>query len=136
MIGNDDIIYLIKKNLVTIVESDEEYYKGLKVFVTMEEQDVNEKERNAIYVVVKTQPATLTYAQVIMPEEYKKNSDWTQGYGYQMWRCRHNAFRADGANGQYIIVIPDKNAVIVTTAAIEDMQAEINLIWDHILPVL
>lgn len=67
MIGNDDIIYLIKKNLVSIVESDEEYYKGLKVFVTMEEQDVNEKERNAIYVVVKTQPATLTYAQVIMP---------------------------------------------------------------------
>lgn len=71
-----------------------------------------------------------------MPEEFKQNSDWTQGYGYQMWRCRHNAFRADGANGQYIIVIPDKNAVVVTTAAIQDMQGEINLIWDHILPVL
>ena len=71
-----------------------------------------------------------------MPEEYIRTSDWTQGYGYQMWRCRHNAYRADGANGQYIIVIPDKNAVVVTTAAIEDMQAEINLIWDHILPVL
>ena len=71
-----------------------------------------------------------------MPEEYLRESDWTQGYGYQMWRCRHNAFRADGANGQYIIVIPDKNAVVVTTAAIQDMQAEINLIWDHILPVL
>lgn len=71
-----------------------------------------------------------------LPEEYLQNSDWTQGYGYQMWRCRHNAFRADGASGQYIIVIPDKNAVVVTTAAIQDMQAEINLIWDHILPVL
>ena len=32
-----------------------------------------------------------------------KNSDWLQGYGYQMWRCRHDAVRADGANGQYII---------------------------------
>ncbi|MBQ7811664.1 MAG: serine hydrolase [Bacteroidales bacterium] len=71
-----------------------------------------------------------------MPEEYLNSSDWTQGYGYQMWRCRHNAFRADGANGQYIIVIPDKNAVVVTTAAIQDMQSELNLIWQYILPVL
>ncbi|MBQ8060953.1 MAG: serine hydrolase [Bacteroidales bacterium] len=63
-------------------------------------------------------------------------SDWLQGYGYQMWRCRHNAFRADGANGQYIIVIPEKDAVVVTTAQIGDMQEEINLIWDHILPAL
>lgn len=66
----------------------------------------------------------------------KENSDWVQGYGYQMWRCRHNAFRADGAYGQYIIVIPDKNAVVAMTANLQDMQAEQNLIWDYILPVL
>lgn len=65
-----------------------------------------------------------------------KDSDWLQGYGYQLWRCRHNAYRADGANGQYIIVLPEKNAVIVTTANIQDMQAEINLIWRHLLPAL
>lgn len=65
-----------------------------------------------------------------------ENNDWVQGYGYQMWRCRHGAFRADGANGQYIIVLPDKDAVIVTTAHIPDMQEEISLIWDHILPAL
>ena len=63
-------------------------------------------------------------------------SDWLQGYGYQMWRCRYIAFRADGAYGQYIIVIPEKDAVVVTTAQIGDMQEEINLIWDHILPAL
>ena len=63
-------------------------------------------------------------------------SDWVQGYGYQMWRCRHNAFRADGANGQYILVIPDKDAVVITTAHIQNMQQEINLIWDHLLPAL
>ncbi|MDL2265857.1 ChbG/HpnK family deacetylase, partial [Parabacteroides sp. OttesenSCG-928-G21] len=51
-----------------------------------------------------------------------KDSDWLQGYGYQLWRCRHNAYRADGANGQYIIVLPEKNTVIVTTANIQDMQ--------------
>ncbi len=65
-----------------------------------------------------------------------KDSDWLQGYGYQMWRCRHNAFRADGANGQYIIILPEKDAVIVTTANIRDMQGEINLIWQYLLPAL
>lgn len=64
------------------------------------------------------------------------NSDWVNGYGYQLWRCRHNAFRADGAGGQYIIVIPEKDAVVVNTADLQDMQAELNLIWDHILPSL
>jgi hypothetical protein len=53
-----------------------------------------------------------------------------------MWRCRNNAYRADGLNGQYIIVLPEKNAVIVTTAKISDMQAELNLIWEHIYPAL
>jgi hypothetical protein len=33
-------------------------------------------------------------------------------------------------------VIPEKDAVIVTTANIGDMQAEINLIWKHLLPAL
>ena len=65
-----------------------------------------------------------------------EKSDWLQGYGYQMWRCRHNAFRADGAKGQYIIVIPDKDAVIVTTAHIHNMGQELNLIWDYLLPAL
>jgi len=65
-----------------------------------------------------------------------ENNDWLQGYGYQVWRCRHNAFRADGANGQYILVIPEKDAVIVTTAHIPNMGQELNLIWDHLLPAL
>ena len=65
-----------------------------------------------------------------------KDSDWVQGYGYQMWRCRHNAVRADGADGQYIIILPDQNAVIAMTAAIGDMQSEINLVWKHLLPAL
>ena len=65
-----------------------------------------------------------------------ETNDWLQGYGYQVWMCRHGAFRADGANGQYIIVIPDKDAVVVTTAHIPAMGEEINLIWDYLLPAL
>ena len=81
--------------------------------------------------------AKITQAPVwVTPGTKAKDSDWMQGYGYQLWRCRHNSYRADGAQGQFIIVVPEKDAVIVTTANIEDMQAEINLIWDYLLPAL
>ena len=66
----------------------------------------------------------------------KETSDWMQGYGYQMWRCRPGCFRADGARGQYIIVVPDKNAVIAITSNVEDLQGELNLVWNNVLPVL
>lgn len=70
------------------------------------------------------------------PQSKKDSSDWMQGYCYQMWRCRHNAFRADGAYGQYIIVMPDKDAVIAITAETPDMQNELNLVWDYLLPAI
>ena len=65
-----------------------------------------------------------------------ETSDWMQGYGYQMWRCRPGCFRADGANGQFIIVIPEKNAVVAMTSNVRDLQAELNLVWNIILPIL
>jgi CubicO group peptidase (beta-lactamase class C family) len=70
------------------------------------------------------------------PQSKKDSSDWMQGYCYQMWRCRHNAFRADGAFGQYIIVMPGQDAVIAITAETADMQDEINLIWEYLLPAI
>lgn len=85
---------------------------------------------------VESVPAGMNSLDTARVNKISPSSDWIRGYGYQMWRCRHNAYRADGARGQYIIVIPDKNAVVVTTADIPRMQAEINLIWDHILPAL
>ena len=61
-------------------------------------------------------------------------SDWDQGYGYQFWRCRHGAYRGDGAFGQYCIVLPEQDAVIAITSGLKDMQAVMNLIWDKLLP--
>jgi hypothetical protein len=66
----------------------------------------------------------------------KDSSDWMQGYCYQFWRCRNNGFRADGAYGQYIIVLPEKDAVIAITAESPDMQDEINLVWNYLLPAI
>lgn len=85
---------------------------------------------------VPCQPAGMSPDRLAKSGLTPETSDWVQGYGYQMWRCRHNAFRADGAGGQYIIVIPDKDAVVINTADLRGMQAELNLVWDYILPVL
>lgn len=72
----------------------------------------------------------------VYKQRHPENNDWLQGYGYQIWRGRHNTYRADGANGQYIIVIPDKNAVVAVTADLDNMAEELNLIWDVIYPKL
>ena len=64
------------------------------------------------------------------------NPDWIQGYGYQFWRARHGAYRGDGAFGQFCIVMPDRDAVVVMTAGLTDMQAQIDLVWDHLLPAM
>jgi CubicO group peptidase (beta-lactamase class C family) len=63
-------------------------------------------------------------------------SDWEQGYGYQFWRCRHNAYRGDGAFGQFCIVMPDQDAVIAITSGLRNMQAVVSLVWDKLLPAL
>lgn len=42
-----------------------------------------------------------------------------KGYGLQMWSCAHpNTMRADGAYGQFIIVMPDEDMVCVITQCI------------------
>jgi CubicO group peptidase (beta-lactamase class C family) len=63
-------------------------------------------------------------------------SDWDQGYGYQFWRCRHGAYRGDGAFGQYCVVLPEQDAVIAITAGVKDMQTVLNLVWDKLLPAM
>lgn len=62
--------------------------------------------------------------------------DWDQGYGFQFWRCRHNAYRGDGKDGQFCIVLPEQDAVIAITANTGNMQAELNVVWDKLLPAL
>jgi CubicO group peptidase (beta-lactamase class C family) len=61
-------------------------------------------------------------------------SDWDQGYGYQFWRCRHGAYRGDGAFGQYCVVLPEQDAVIAITGGLANMQAVLDLVWDKLLP--
>jgi CubicO group peptidase (beta-lactamase class C family) len=60
-------------------------------------------------------------------------SDWDQGYGYQFWRSRHG-YRGDGAFGQYMLILPQYDAVVAITSGVRDMQSVMNLVWDKLLP--
>lgn len=61
-------------------------------------------------------------------------SDWEQGYGYQFWRCQHNAYRADGAFGQFCVVLPEQDAVLAMTAGVQEMQPVLDQVWKYLLP--
>ena len=67
-----------------------------------------------------------------VPNDNQDNPDWQQGYGYQFWRSRHG-YRADGAFGQFCLVLPDTDTVVVTTAATGEMQEMLDVVWS-VLP--
>lgn len=62
------------------------------------------------------------------------DGDWGQGYGYQFWRCRHRAYRGDGAFGQFCVVMPEYDAVLAITGGMKDMQKPLEIVWDKLLP--
>lgn len=64
------------------------------------------------------------------------SSDWEQGYGYQFWRCRHGAYRGDGAFGQFCIVMPSQDMVVAVTSGLGDMQAVLDRVWENVLPAV
>ncbi len=63
-------------------------------------------------------------------------NDWDQGYGFQFWRCRHGAYRGDGAFGQFCVVMPEQDAVIAITSGTGNMGGVLELIWKHLLPAM
>jgi len=69
-------------------------------------------------------------------EEADENSDWAQGYAYQMWRGRNNTVRVDGMAGQFVVLFPDKDAYVVFTANARDTQKELNLMHDYLFPAI
>lgn len=81
-------------------------------------------------------PAGINLIQLAEDSTREIDPDWIQGYGYQMWMCRNGAFRADGARGQFIIVLPGQNSVVVMTADTSRMQKELDYVWRYILPAL
>jgi CubicO group peptidase (beta-lactamase class C family) len=71
-----------------------------------------------------------------VPNGPSDNPDWRQGYGYQFWQCRNGAVRGDGAFGQFCILMPEQNAVLALTSGVGDMQAVLDLVWEHLQPAM
>lgn len=73
-----------------------------------------------------------------VPNEGKSHTklgiDWNQGYGFQFWRCTHDAYRGDGRAGQLCLVIPAKDVVVVMTAEANAFQQQLNAVWEKLLP--
>lgn len=60
-------------------------------------------------------------------------------YGYGIWQCTPDgAWRADGAMGQLIIVLPEQDAVITLTSRLEGRGAAeiLRAVWEELLPLL
>ncbi len=76
------------------------------------------------------------YQQPGRTEAENAADEWAQGYGYQLWICTHDAYRIDGAFGQFAIVLPKEDAVIAITGRITDTKRLLQLIWDYLVPVM
>lgn len=60
------------------------------------------------------------------------SGDWVAGYGYQIWRNEREGFRADGAMGQFSIVLPEKNMVVAMQTVSSDTQYNITAAYELI----
>jgi len=81
----------------------------------------------------------------IDPNEYTTSFSWADGYGYQWWiwediyGVEFNAYFASGWGGQWIIMCPEMNTVIVSTAGnyYTEMKIPIeNILTQYIIPAI
>lgn len=65
------------------------------------------------------------------------DGDHISGFGYHIWRCiPPDAYRFAGANGQFGIVIPSRDAVIAVTASSWNTAGITEGLWDILLPAM
>ena len=77
--------------------------------------------------------AEASAVQIANPQ--REEPDWRRGYGFQLWQSRHG-YRGDGAFGQYMLVLPEQDAVVAMFSCIEDMQVVLDLVWEHLVPAM
>ena len=74
----------------------------------------------------------------LMMAKQSDTGSFGYGYGYHMWLCEYpGAVRVDGALGQYALIIPDKDMVVVITeCSIIDGITQRRLVWNRLLPAV
>lgn len=69
---------------------------------------------------------------------YFATEDHHQGYGYQIWMNSYaNSYRMDGLYGNYVVMLPDKNAVITYVSDEQkNMTGVLELTWNTLVDKL
>ena len=63
------------------------------------------------------------------------STDGNQGYGYQVWQSKWpGSYRADGAMGQYTVVVPQEDLVVVILGMKLYGHEELACIWNQLMP--
>lgn len=66
--------------------------------------------------------------------------DGKNGYGYQFWRTRKNSYCAFGMGGQLVVVMPERDAVFVSTANTllyrDGQQMLLDSMWETLYPAM
>ena len=81
--------------------------------------------------------ATSRQISTVNPVFDNHDSNWQHGYGFQFWRCiPEGLYRADGAYGQFAIMDPDKDVVILQLPLHRYTAADrmLNIVWEKLLP--
>ncbi|MBR5225545.1 MAG: serine hydrolase [Clostridia bacterium] len=61
-----------------------------------------------------------------------RHREWSEGYGYHIWRSTNGRFRGDGSNGQFCIVSPKQNMILAATADTQNLTGEHDLFDEYI----
>ena len=74
-----------------------------------------------------------SWVEQMMSLQKETNDD---NYGYQMWLCDYKgAVRADGALGQYILIMPKEDMVVVITeCTMINGRNQRGFVWNELLP--
>jgi CubicO group peptidase (beta-lactamase class C family) len=64
----------------------------------------------------------------------KNDSSWGYGYGYQFWLNPPGGYRADGAFGQYSMILPMQDAVVAITSESIETKKTMQIVWDVLIP--
>lgn len=79
--------------------------------------------------------ATMAHCDNTTDKKYDGHPDVITGYGYHFWVNRDSkSFRADGMLGQYAVVLPELDCVIVTTGGHMEQLEILDLLWEHLIP--
>ncbi len=81
--------------------------------------------------------ATCSHTDTCSDTKFPDHVDVQSGYGYQIW-INHDktSFRADGMLGQFALVLPELDCVIVSTAGNMDEYPVLDLLWEKLVPAV